>query len=71
MAILALISVYILILAYDTPSILKLKKASLHMILYFTISFIGFVVSLLQIIDKPPISPSKIIENIVKAVVKS
>ncbi len=68
MEIIGLIVVYVLIIVYDIPSILKLKRVLVHLIVYICILLSGFVISLLQIIEKPPISPSVIIENIVKSV---
>ncbi len=61
--------VFILIAAIDIPSVMKKKTGKVkYLVLIGLIVIIGFTVSLLQIGGKAPISPSKIIEYLVKVV---
>ncbi len=68
--VIALIIVFILIIMVDISGLIKTNKRLKTMIVYFSLITMGFVISLLQVIDKKPVSPSVIIEKIVKIFIK-
>ncbi|MBM7615807.1 hypothetical protein [Alkaliphilus hydrothermalis] len=61
---------YILMMIFDIPLIIKSNKIKKVIILYLTISLLGFTLSLLQILDKQPLSPSNLIAKIIDTFVK-
>ncbi|QVK18389.1 hypothetical protein KHQ81_01345 [Mycoplasmatota bacterium] len=62
----ALIGVFLLVIIIDISGLMKTNQRLKTMIVYFTLLTLGFIISLLQVIDKKPVSPSIIIEKIVK-----
>lgn len=66
--IILLVFAYILMLLIDFSSLYKEKKGKKIFIIYFSLIFIGFTISLLQIIDKAPPSPAIYIERIVRSI---
>ncbi len=63
-----LIIAFVLIIIIDYYSILRSKARKLY-IVYFLLLSIGFVINLLLIMDKAPISPAVIIERMVKSII--
>lgn len=66
---LGLIGVYILIFLFDLPSLIKSKDKKRTIMVYALIFTMGFIISLLQILDKSPITPTIVIEKIFKTVI--
>ncbi|WP_425447973.1 hypothetical protein [Dethiothermospora halolimnae] len=66
--IIGLIVLFIIAIIIGLPYILKTNKPKRTAIVYSCLIVIGFVMSLLQIIDKMPPSPVILIEKIVKGV---
>ena len=66
MKIFGLISIFIVIGLYETQNIIKMKQKAKNLIVFSIILTSAFIISLLQVLDKSPISPSKMIEIIVK-----
>lgn len=64
MVILLIIS-FILLGIFDIKTVLKGKRKKTY-VLYFSLLMIGFIIQLLLVIDKVPISPTIIIEKIVR-----
>lgn len=62
----ALIGVFCIVVLIDLPGLLKTNQRKKSVILYLFLISMGFIISLLQVIDKTPVSPSIIIEKIVK-----
>ncbi|KZL92413.1 hypothetical protein CLMAG_22220 [Clostridium magnum DSM 2767] len=62
-----IIFIFIVMVAYDLPGLLKTKKRAKAMALYFIIVFIGLTLSILLVTDKAPVSPSILIEKMVKS----
>lgn len=63
--VIALIGSMILVVLADMRGLLKSTHKTKTMIVYFFLIFVGFVISLLQIIDIVSLTPSDIIEDIV------
>lgn len=61
---LAVVSIFILIVLWDIRSLLKDKDRVKTMIIYFMLIGAGLTVSVLLSIGKRPVSPAKIIEQI-------
>lgn len=69
MVVLGMIAAFITIALIDIPSIVKKSKHRVKYIgFYAFILVIGFTISLLQVIDKAPVSPAKVIESIIKRI---
>jgi hypothetical protein len=67
MKVIGLIGLFIIITLIDMPAIIKKTEGRWKfLIIYGFIIITGFTISLLQIIKKAPISPSQIIEGIIK-----
>jgi hypothetical protein len=68
--VIGLVVIFILIVIFDLKDILKKSKdIKKYILIYFVIIMLGLTLSILQIIDKPPVSPSKVIESVIKTVV--
>jgi len=65
-----LIAAYIGIIIIDLPVILRCNKIKKTTIIYFCILLIGFILSLLQVIDQAPPSPSDVIAKILDSIIK-
>ncbi|MBS4534757.1 hypothetical protein GOQ29_03905 [Clostridium sp. D2Q-14] len=63
-----LIVIFFIVIAIDMPYIKK-KSSKRIFTIYFSLIVIGFIMSLLQIIDKAPESPVVLIEKIVRYIV--
>lgn len=71
MDVIGIIFIFIVIISINLKDIVKESKNNKNYAkVYFIIIAIGLTISILQVIDKVPISPSKIIEFIVNKVVK-
>jgi len=68
--ILWLIVTYILMIIVDIPIIIRTNKIKKTIILYLTISLLGFTLSLLQILDKQPLRPSVVIAKMIDTFVR-
>jgi NADH:ubiquinone oxidoreductase subunit H len=69
MVVLGIIAAFIIIALIDIPSIVNKSKNRLKYIVFYAfILAIGFTISLLQVINKAPASPSKVIESIIKGI---
>ncbi|MDF2545362.1 MAG: hypothetical protein K0R93_260 [Anaerosolibacter sp.] len=66
MPVLALILAFFIVLALDFRSLLKTNHKVRTWIIYFGLLSIGFLMSLLQAIDKAPPSPVVLIEKVVR-----
>jgi hypothetical protein len=67
--VIGLIAVFCIVILIDMPGLLKTNHRIKGMIIYFFLLTTGFTISLLQMMDKAPISPSKIIENMIKFII--
>jgi len=63
-----LLAVYLLIFLLDLKVLIEERRETKALAAYFILLSLGFVISLLQIIDKAPPSPAHIIEKAVKFV---
>lgn len=71
MDVIGVIFIFIVIISINLKDIvMESKNNKNYAKVYFIIIAIGLTISILQVIDKAPISPSKIIETIVNKVVK-
>ncbi len=69
MDILGIIATFIIITLVDIPSIIKKSKHRVKYIgFYAFIIGIGLTISLIQVMDKAPASPTKVIESIIKGI---
>ncbi|WP_425447663.1 hypothetical protein [Dethiothermospora halolimnae] len=66
--IIALLSAYLLILFLDLPLIYKSKRKKRVKLVYLFILTIGLVSSLLQILGRFPMLPTKVIRGIVEGI---
>lgn len=64
--IIGLIAAFCIVLLIDIPGLLKTNNRIKTTIVYIFLIAAGFTISLLLVTDKAPVSPAKIIENIVK-----
>ena len=62
-----LILVFITIVLIDLRGLLKTDHRIKTMLIYFFLLSVGFTISLLQIIDRAPTSPTVVIEKIVNS----
>lgn len=62
-----LIAFFLIIILIDLRGLLKTDQKVKTIIVYFSLIITGFIISLLQIIDKAPVSPAVIIENMIKS----
>lgn len=60
---------FILLGIFDMKTVLKGKGKKTY-VLYFSLLVIGFIIQLLLVIDKVPISPAIIIEKIVRLFIR-
>lgn len=63
--ILFIIFVSIIITLIDLKELLKINHKIWAAVVYFSLMFISLVVSILLVIDKPPVSPAVAIEKII------
>ncbi|KGG81251.1 hypothetical protein [Caloranaerobacter azorensis] len=63
-----LIIIYILILIFDIPVILKTNNRRKTIIIYSVLLGVSFIISILLMLEKMPTTPSIVIEQIVKTV---
>lgn len=71
MDVIGVIFIFIVIISINLKDIvMESKNNNNYAKVYFIIIAIGLTISILQVIDKAPVSPSKIIESIVNKVVK-
>lgn len=68
--IIGVIAAFAIIILIDRPVLNKTNKKIKTSIVYFSILTIAFILSLLQVIGKPPTSPSVVIEEIVKSIMR-
>lgn len=68
--VIGLIAIFIVVVLIDYRTLSNTNKKEKVIIIYIFLMFLGFVISLLQIIDKAPPSPAIIIEKIVGTIVK-
>lgn len=68
--VIGLIAIFIVVILIDYNVLSNTNKKERAIITYAFLMFLGFVISLLQIIDKAPPSPAIIIEQIVSTIVK-
>lgn len=68
--VIGLITIYILIAAFDVPVILKTNKKKKTIIVYSILLGLSFIVSILLMLDKIHTTPSIVIESLVKSVFK-
>lgn len=66
--IIGLIAIFCIIFVFDLPSLMKNNNKKKTIIVYFILLIAAFSISLLQILDKAPMSPSDFIENIVTSI---
>lgn len=57
---------FILLSIIELRKLLKTKCKIKHLVTFFVIMILGFIISILQLMKKAPISPSKVIEYIVR-----
>lgn len=70
MVILGVIAIFVTITLIDMPSIVKKSKHRVkYAVFYAFILVIGFTISLMQVMDKAPASPAKVIETIIKGII--
>lgn len=69
MMVAGLISAFVIIILIDLPALLKANNRMKTIIVYSALIVAGFTISLLLVIGKKPISPSQIIEKIVKGLI--
>lgn len=69
MKIFGLIAIFLIIVVIDIPYIAK-KITGKHRCFaaYGFILITGFIISILQVIERAPVSPSKVIQTIVKGI---
>lgn len=67
--IVGLIIGYCVIISIDLPILMKTNNKKKTLIVYTFILLSAFILSILLIIDKAPISPTIIIENIIKQII--
>ena len=63
-----LILAFIVIVLIDLRELLKTDHRIKTMLIYFFLLSVGFTISLLQIIDRAPTSPTVIIEKVVNSI---
>ncbi|MCG8515406.1 MAG: hypothetical protein MI740_14805 [Halanaerobiales bacterium] len=63
-----LILAFIMIVLIDLRELLKTDHRIKTMLIYFFLLSVGFTISLLQIIDRAPTSPTVIIEKVVNSI---
>ncbi len=63
-----LILAFIIIVLIDLRELLKTDHRIKTMLIYFFLLSVGFTISLLQIIDRAPTSPTVIIEKVVNSI---
>lgn len=68
--ILSLIVVYCIIILIDIKDLTKTDKMIKSTIIYWGLIGVGFVISLLQVIEKDPMSPTIIIEKLIKLILR-
>lgn len=61
-----LIAIYIVIILMDIPGIFKANKKIKFMIVYLGLLSFSFLLSVLELMDKTPVSPTVIIETTLK-----
>ncbi|MFT9495393.1 hypothetical protein [Anaerosolibacter sp.] len=66
MFVILLIIGFFFVILFDAWSLLKTNQKKKTIIIYGVLIFTGFLMSLLQVIDKAPPSPVVLIENIVR-----
>lgn len=66
--VISLIAVFCIIISIDFKKLLKTKNVKKIMLVYFTILIVGFLISLLQVIDKAPPSPAIYIEKTIDSI---
>lgn len=64
-----LIAIFSIIVLIDLHGLLKADQKVKTIIVYSFLIITGFTISFLQLIDRMPVSPAVIIENIVKSVI--
>ncbi|WHH61156.1 hypothetical protein [Petroclostridium sp. X23] len=69
MLVIGTIAVFLIIILIDIGVLLKTNHKIKTMIVYFSLILVGFTISILQVVDKAPQSPSIIIEKIVKLII--
>lgn len=67
--IIVLIAIFGVVVLIDLPGLLKTNQRANTMIVYFFLLSAGLTISILQLLDKAPVSPAKVIEKMVKFVV--
>jgi hypothetical protein len=67
--IIGLIAIFSVIGFIDLPGLLKTNQRVKTMIVYFFLLAAGLTISILQLLEKAPVSPAKIIEKMVKFIV--
>jgi len=67
--IIGLIAIFGVVVLIDLPGLLKTNQRAKTMIVYFFLLSAGLTISILQLLDKAPVSPAKVIEKMVKFVV--
>ncbi|MCX7747837.1 MAG: hypothetical protein N2645_13255 [Clostridia bacterium] len=69
MKVIGLVAAFMVIACIDVPSLLKKQDSKVkYLTVYGFIIISGFVISLLQVMNKPPVSPAKVIESIIKGI---
>ncbi|NMM61734.1 hypothetical protein HBE96_03315 [Clostridium sp. P21] len=58
--------IFIAIVSFDVPELLKVKKKAKVLAIYFVFTIINVWLSVLIVLDKAPLSPSIFIEKVVK-----
>lgn len=70
MKVLGLTLIFVLIAIINITSIIKKTTEKVkYIVTYVFILAMSFIVSLLQVVEKSPTSPSKVIETIVKGII--
>lgn len=69
MMVVGLIFAFVILVLIDLPTLLKANHRMKTIIVYTVLMITGFTISLLLVIGKKPVSPSQIIEKIVKGLI--
>ena len=68
--IIGLIAIFSVIVFIDLPGLLKkTNQRAKTMIVYFFLWAAGLTISIMQLLEKVPVSPAKIIEKMVKLII--
>ncbi|WP_028308812.1 hypothetical protein [Desulfitibacter alkalitolerans] len=68
--IIGLIAIFSVIVFIDLPGLLKkTNQRAKTMIVYFFLLAAGLTISIMQLLEKAPVSPAKIIEKMVKLII--